>query len=487
MITKIYDCSSAVVCFLVALTLARYVFLIPALKKRLYDMLYCTGAVAAMAAASFFLGKFPGIIMAGVLLGVYIFLSGNHDRVDYFRTLLLFPILGLTLGILMPLIDLPCMIWKLRTETREAFSLTVYGTLVIGYLLIRILCRKRIGVFLRASIPRLGQWENILLCVIGTMVLVVIPITSIYDAVTVGSPWKSQEFIFLRGINALICFVVTVTACVLALRSSQNAYLRGQIMQMQHNLINTMADIIENRDENTGYHTRRTAKYVEIIAIALKFQHLYSNILTDQYISDMMIAAPLHDIGKIHIPDAVLKKEGRYTEEEFQIMKSHTTAGKRLLLQAEKTLGYSSYLSVAVQMAGYHHEWWNGRGYPEGIKGQDIPLCARIMAVADVFDSLVSKRCYKGAMPIDQAFALIKRESGTHFDPAIVDVFLDARDEITQIAQEFKEQPAAAVQEESPLAGSKTPIRPELDEDSAEPVTPEQRTHPGLAVVSSDE
>lgn len=466
LMTKIYECSSAVICFLIALTLTRYVFLIPALQKRVHDVLYHVGSLLAIAAVSFFFGKMPGIILTGMLLGIYIFLTGTHDKKGYFGTLLLFPILGLTLGILTPLIEIPSLFLKMSTEVFEIFSMVVYGILLVSYALVRIIHRKRLGGFLHdIRKRRLGQWETILLCVIGVMVLLVIPIISVYDSVTTGS-LRNQEFIQMRGINSMICFVVTVTACILALRSSQNAFLRSQIMQMQHNLINTMADIIENRDENTGYHTRRTAKYVEIIAIALKFEHVYSNILTDEYISDMIIAAPLHDIGKIHIPDTVLKKEGRYTEEEFQIMKSHTTAGKRLLLQAEKTLGYSSYLSVAVQMAGYHHEWWNGRGYPEGRKGQDIPLCARIMAVADVFDSLVSARCYKGAMSMEQAFALIERESGTHFEPAIVEAFLDAKAEIAQVANEFKEQPVVLTHEEKdekPMAGSKTPIRPELE------------------------
>ena len=143
--------------------------------------------------------------------------------------------------------------------------------------------------------------------------------------------------------------------------------------------------------------------------------NLYRNILTDQYITDMIIAAPLHDIGKIHVPDYVLKKRGRLTDEEYAIMKDHTTAGKKLLIQAEKTMGKSSYLDMAIQMASSHHEWWNGRGYPEGLKGQEIPLCARIMAVADVFDAIVSQRCYKGALSIEERFAIIRPETGSPF------------------------------------------------------------------------
>ena len=192
---------------------------------------------------------------------------------------------------------------------------------------------------------------------------------------------------------------------------------------MQSGMISFMAEVVENRDDNTGGHIRRTAKYVDGIAKELKRRGGYSDILTDRYMENMMVAAPLHDIGKIHIPDAVLNKPGRLTEEEFEIMKTHTTAGEELLAHAKEELGESEYLIMAVEMAAYHHEWWNGNGYPYGISGEEIPLAARIMAVADVFDALTSKRCYKDAMPLEKAYAIIREESGTHFDPVIVEAF----------------------------------------------------------------
>ncbi len=141
---------------------------------------------------------------------------------------------------------------------------------------------------------------------------------------------------------------------------------------------------------------------------------------------NLVVAAPLHDIGKIHIPDAVLNKPGKLTEEEFEIMKTHTTAGQELLIRAKEEIGESEYLNMAVEMAAYHHEWWNGKGYPYGISGEEIPLCARIMAIADVFDALTSRRCYKNAMPFEKAYAIIREESGTHFDPAVAEAFFAA-------------------------------------------------------------
>ena len=235
-----------------------------------------------------------------------------------------------------------------------------------------------------------------------------------------------QKFVLFVGISSISAFIMSVTIIVLIMQGNKRSFYHEQVSNMQSGLIKFMAEVVENRDDNTGGHIRRTAEYVESIAKELKKQGIYSDILTDRYMSDMIVAAPLHDIGKIHIPDAVLNKPGKLTEEEFEIMKTHTTAGEELLIRAKEELGESGYLNTALEMAAYHHEWWNGKGYPYGICGEEIPLCARIMAVADVFDALTSKRCYKSAMPLEKACAIIKEESGTHFDPAVVEAFFAA-------------------------------------------------------------
>ncbi|MGN0696023.1 MAG: HD-GYP domain-containing protein, partial [Oscillospiraceae bacterium] len=213
-----------------------------------------------------------------------------------------------------------------------------------------------------------------------------------------------------------------------------------RISDMQHNIILTMADIVESRDENTGGHIRRTAEYVRIIAEKLRENGQYSDILTDEYIEDMIVAAPLHDMGKIHVSDNILNKPGRLDKEEYAIMQTHTTAGRDMLENATHTLGSFSYLNMAVQMAAYHHEKWNGKGYPEGISGMDIPLCARIMAVADVFDALISKRCYKEAMPLEKAYGIIREESGAAFDPVVTDAFFASSKEIERAVKSFDQQ-----------------------------------------------
>lgn len=206
-----------------------------------------------------------------------------------------------------------------------------------------------------------------------------------------------------------------------------------QIEHMQNKIILSFADIIENRDDSTGKHVKRTSAFVKAIVKAMKARNYYSDILDRQYIESICQSAPLHDIGKIAISDTILCKPGRLTAEEFEIMKSHTTEGGRILSETLTGIEGENYLILAKDMAMYHHEKWNGTGYPMGLAGQDIPLCARIMAVADVFDALISRRCYKEPMPIDKAFSIIKESSGIHFEPCIVDTFLSIRHEIEEI------------------------------------------------------
>lgn len=231
-------------------------------------------------------------------------------------------------------------------------------------------------------------------------------------------------------------FIVAFVIVLLIVDSNYRSFYYKQNITLQKSLITTMADLVENRDENTGGHIQRTAKYVEIIAHKLQSEKKYPAILTDKYIEDMVIAAPLHDVGKIHIPDAVLNKPGKLDDSEFAMMKGHAAAGGRIIDRVEESVGDINYLRIAKLMAEYHHERMDGKGYPHGITGEEIPLCAKILAVADVFDALISKRCYKEAFPIDKAFAIIEEESGSHFDPEVARAFLESRPEIEQYIKE---------------------------------------------------
>lgn len=207
------------------------------------------------------------------------------------------------------------------------------------------------------------------------------------------------------------------------------------IMQMQSGLIMILADIVESRDKCTGDHVRKTAAYVKIIMDQMKFMDIYADQLTDEFVKNVGDSAPLHDVGKIHVPDAILNKPGRLSDDEFTVMKEHTTAGAEILDRAIELVPDTGYLREAKNLALYHHEKWDGSGYPMGISGEDIPLSARIMAVADVFDALVSKRSYKEGMPFEKAMSIIHEGAGSHFDAEIVRAFESAEDEVRRISE----------------------------------------------------
>lgn len=207
------------------------------------------------------------------------------------------------------------------------------------------------------------------------------------------------------------------------------------ISKLQNGLIMVLADMVESRDKCTGEHVRKTAAYTGIIMRQLKREGIYLDQLTDEFMYDVENSAPLHDIGKIQVSDTILNKPARLTDEEFEIMKTHTTAGAEVIAHAMKTVSEedSGYLKEAMNLAKYHHEKWNGTGYPCGLSGEDIPLSARIMAVADVFDALVSKRSYKDGFSFEKAMSIIREGAGAHFDPKVAGALEHASEEVYQV------------------------------------------------------
>ena len=211
------------------------------------------------------------------------------------------------------------------------------------------------------------------------------------------------------------------------------------ISKIQNGLILVLADMVESRDKCTGDHVRKTAEYARIIMEHMRKIGVYPEAMTDTFCQDVINSAPLHDVGKIHVSDTLLNKPGRLTDEEYDEMKSHTTAGSEILERAIETVGAgeSGYLHEARNLAEYHHERWDGKGYPTGLSGEQMPLSARIMAVADVFDALVSRRSYKAPFTFERAMEIIQEGAGTQFDAEIVRAFVDASDEIRKVAEDL--------------------------------------------------
>jgi len=194
------------------------------------------------------------------------------------------------------------------------------------------------------------------------------------------------------------------------------------------------------RDNETGNHILRTQHYVKTIALRLKEMGNYKIELSDEMIKLLFKAAPLHDIGKVGIPDSILHKPGRLNDEEWQVMKTHATIGRAILASAElETQGGSGVITVAIQIAGDHHEKWDGSGYPGGLKGEEISLPARIMALADVYDALMSKRVYKTGWSHEDVTSEIVSQSGAHFDPLVVDAFMMERSGFLAIHSKYKD------------------------------------------------
>ena len=209
-----------------------------------------------------------------------------------------------------------------------------------------------------------------------------------------------------------------------------------RMSRMQEHIISGLANLIESRDLETGEHVARTSAYVRVLSEFARADGTYTDQLDDAFISRMVRVAPLHDVGKIVVPDHILKKPGLLTEEEFEQMKRHASEGGRVVREVLGGVTDEEYLSFASGVAACHHEKWNGKGYPNGLSGEAIPLSARIMAIADVYDALISERCYKKAMSPEKAFEIIRKESGSQFDPNLAQVFLKHRNQFTDMFPE---------------------------------------------------
>ena len=232
---------------------------------------------------------------------------------------------------------------------------------------------------------------------------------------------------------------LAITAIILVAYCAMENAASCELIQYHEEVIYAFADVIEGRDGSTGEHVKRTVAYVQIIIDGLKENGIYTESLDNEYLDFLMRAAPMHDFGKIAVTDTVLQKPGRLTSDEYEVMKTHTVRGADMIKESLAALEEPGYITIAWQVARHHHERWDGTGYPDGLCGKDIPLCARVVAVADVFDAVSQDRCYRGAMSLDESFAIIEQGAGTQFDPLIAKVFLEMRDRVEAVFYQFQE------------------------------------------------
>ncbi len=213
----------------------------------------------------------------------------------------------------------------------------------------------------------------------------------------------------------------------------------AEVVAIQDVTIHAMASLAETRDSDTGNHIRRTKHYVRLLAEKLRLHPRFEHFLGDARNIDMLYkSAPLHDIGKVGVPDRILLKPGRFDSAEMEIMKTHTTLGRDAIVQAERELGLEMpFLQHAKEIAYCHQEKWDGSGYPQGLAGEEIPISARLMAVADVYDALISRRVYKDGMSHEQAVKIMLEGSGSHFDPDVIAAFLELQAEFQEVAVRY--------------------------------------------------
>ncbi len=208
----------------------------------------------------------------------------------------------------------------------------------------------------------------------------------------------------------------------------------ADILRIKDQMVLGMAAMVESRDNSTGGHIRRTSDVVKIFAQRLMQEN---DRLSREFLDMVIKAAPMHDLGKIAVDDKVLRKQGKFTDEEYAEMKKHSAEGAKIVNNILRGVENDDFVCVAINVAYYHHEKWNGCGYPNGLKGEEIPVEARIMALADVFDALVSKRCYKEAFSNDRAFAIIENDLGSHFDPELGRLFMQCRPQLEELYDNY--------------------------------------------------
>ncbi len=296
--------------------------------------------------------------------------------------------------------------------------------------------------------------------VLKETVLPGLPVRDILEKIQVKTPWRGEllgnhgdssgfyvniSFFPIMHKNSEIFAYAGLFKDVTAQRRAEEALITSlrNMNLAQEAIIFGLAKLAENRDSSTGFHLERICNYSKVLAEALQERGQYPEIITSDFINMLYRIAPIHDIGKVGIPDYILLKKGKLTSPEFEIMKSHVKLGYDILKSIHNEYGDTPYLKMGIEVTHYHHERWNGTGYMAGLKGDEIPLSAQIVAVADVYDALTTERSYKKAFSHQKAIQIMKKERGEHFAPNIFDVFADIADRFNTIRLQYSEKTPA--------------------------------------------
>lgn len=266
----------------------------------------------------------------------------------------------------------------------------------------------------------------------------------------VGGCTVSSSIFLFQSAGMVLSPAAPVSVCVILFTlfsatrfavEKRNAYIWFKELANARQLtIESMSAVAETRDPETGAHIRRVQHYVKAIAEELRVTGHYADILTPEFIDLLFVSAPLHDIGKVGVPDHILLKPGKHTEEEMVLMRKHADFGRDIIFSTARKIEGDNFLIVASEIAATHHEKWDGTGYPLGLAGQDIPLSGRITAVADVYDALISRRCYKAPFPHETAMENMLACRGKSFDPVVLDAFFNIEEEIKKIAASHQDE-----------------------------------------------
>ena len=385
------------------------------------------------------------ILLASILLildAVTAITSNNLDTVPFAVNAVLHGIFNVSLITLIYIFSLYMLRLCGALPYKKVFKILLNIPYCIGAVLIIIFQPQMSFVIGKDVNHSVGISVNI------CYVLVVIYIVLI--AIIIAKHWKHLEghkrismmtFLLILVVSGVVQFFlpeffmtsIGVTIVVLALFVNLDSPYFWQLMKHDNEAISAFSDLIENRDSSTGEHIKRTSMYVRIIAEELRRRGAYAEVLTNDYVSNLITATPMHDIGKVAISDSILQKPGKLTADEYERMKTHSVAGGDIIKKTFSNLGTPQFREMAFSLAVSHHEKWNGKGYPYGLSGEEIPLAARIVAIADVFDAVSEKRVYRDALPLDECFRIIEEGRGTDFDPLLVDCFLSAKERVLAV------------------------------------------------------